>query len=86
MQSQTCPEHGCCCDYGRPCCRVAGGNIDHLGERGGCRRIDAQTIIAGRPDAFVGPRLPCGCWSCSTKPVRCGSCIFGSPAFGFLGL
>ena len=86
MQSQTCPECGCCCDHGRPCCDARGGNLDHLGERGGCRSIDAQTVIAGRPDAFVGPRLPCGGWSCGTKPVRCGSCVFGSPSFGFLGL
>lgn len=37
MQSEhDCPECGCCCDYGRPCCHVGGGNIDHPG---GCKQL-----------------------------------------------
>ncbi len=74
MQSQTCPEHGCCCDYGRPCCRVAGGNIDHLGERGGCRRIDPQIIERVHPSFTVGPLLPCGLWHCRAFGL-CGQCV-----------
>lgn len=39
MQSEhDCPECGCCCDYGRPCCHVGGGNIDHPG---GCKQLPA---------------------------------------------
>ncbi|MFR6373147.1 MAG: hypothetical protein ACLUOB_04780 [Subdoligranulum sp.] len=39
MQSEhDCPECGCCCDYGRPCCHVGGGNIDHPG---GCKQPPA---------------------------------------------
>ena len=90
MQIGTrCPDWGCCCDHGRECCADAidgGGNFDHLGERGGCRHIDPQIVRKYWPQYITGPRLPCGCWSCNTKPVRCGSCLFGSPAFGFLGL
>lgn len=64
MQSEhDCPECGCCCDYGRPCCHVGGGNIDHPG---GCKQLPA------------GPLLPCGCFRCNVKPVRCGNCLFGS--------
>lgn len=42
----TCPECGCCCDYGRECCPDChGGNADHLGERGACKRIDPATSL-----------------------------------------
>ena len=40
-----------------------GGNIDHPG---GCKQLPA------------GPLLPCGCFRCNVKPVRCRSCMFGS--------
>ena len=41
----TCPECGYCCDYGRECCPDChSGNADHLGERGGCKRIDPRDI------------------------------------------
>ncbi len=34
-EEHTCPECGCCCDYGRSCCRLnSGGNDDHPG---GCK-------------------------------------------------
>ena len=49
----TCPECGCCCDYGRECfpdCHS--GNADHLGERGGCKRIDPRDIPA---ELRIGP-------------------------------
>lgn len=50
---QSCPECGCCCDYGKECCaECRGGNIDHLGERGGCKRIDARDIPA---ELRIGP-------------------------------
>ena len=42
----TCPECGCCCDYGRECCPDChSGNADHLEERGGCKRIDPATSL-----------------------------------------
>ncbi len=41
-------------------------NIDHPD---GCKHL-------------AGPRLPCGCWQCDTKPVRCWACLFGSGAGG----
>lgn len=44
----------------------ASGNIDHPD---GCKHL-------------AGPRLPCGCWQCDTKPVRCWACLFGSGAGG----
>lgn len=33
---RQCPECGCCCDYGRECCDLKGGNIDHPG---GCKKL-----------------------------------------------
>ena len=60
---QKCPDCGCCCDYGRPCCGCRGGNIDHPG---GCKKLPQ------------GPYLPCGYFCCNVKPVRCGTCLFGS--------
>lgn len=33
---RQCPECGCCCDYGRKCCDLKGGNIDHPG---GCKKL-----------------------------------------------
>ena len=66
MQKSICPEWGCCCDHGRECCAGGGGNIDHPD---GCKHL-------------AGPRLPCGCWQCDTKPVRCWACLFGSGAGG----
>ena len=42
------------------------GNTDHPD---GCKHL-------------AGPRLPCGCWQCDTKPVRCWACLFGSGAGG----
>lgn len=42
----TCPECGCCCDYSRECCPDChSGNADHLGERGGCKRIGPATSL-----------------------------------------
>ena len=65
-----CPECGCCCDYGRPCCHVGGGNIDHPG---GCKQLPA------------GPLLPCGHFCCNVKPVRCGNCLLAAE-FDYSGL
>lgn len=49
----TCPECGCCCDYGRECCPDChSGNADHLEERGGCKRIDPRDIPA---ELRIGP-------------------------------
>ena len=31
-----CPDCGCCCDYGSPCCELKGANIDHPG---GCKKL-----------------------------------------------
>ena len=77
---RNCPECGCCCDYSRECCpNCHSGNIDHLGECGGCKRIDPRDIPA---ELRIGPRRPCGkffCWrSCGRhlitdldKPCKC---------------
>ena len=49
----TCPECGCCCDYGRECCPDChGDNADHRGERGACKRIDPRDIPA---ELRIGP-------------------------------
>ena len=64
-----CPEYGCCCDYGHPCCDDClchGGNVDHLGERGGCERIDPRDIPA---ELRIGP-------------CRIGGRFFCTDAFG----
>lgn len=68
-EEHTCPECGCCCDYGRSCCRVdGGGNEDHPG---GCRQ--AQTMTPAElhqlrrlqsertPEACLGCGLEHGC-------------------------
>lgn len=54
MQSEhDCPECGCCCDYGRPCCHVGGGNIDHPG---GCRSCPPDPYSpAGTSAAMSSP-------------------------------
>lgn len=50
----TCPECGCCCDYGRECCSDChSGNADHLGERGGCKRIDPATSLQNYESALA---------------------------------
>lgn len=33
---RECPDCGCCCDYGRSCCDIKGGNTDHPG---GCKKL-----------------------------------------------
>lgn len=33
---RECPDCGCCCDYGSPCCDLNGGNIDHPN---GCKKL-----------------------------------------------
>lgn len=33
---RKCPDCGCCCDYGSPCCDMKGGNTDHPG---GCKKL-----------------------------------------------
>lgn len=33
---RKCPDCGCCCDYGSPCCDMDGGNIDHPN---GCKKL-----------------------------------------------
>lgn len=60
----TCPECGCCCDDGRECCPDChSGNADHLGERGGCKRIDPRDIPA---ELRIGPvRGECKCFFCA---------------------
>ena len=55
----TCPECGCCCDYGREC---RSGNADHLGERGGCKRIAPRDIPAG---LRIGPCRISGRFFCT---------------------
>lgn len=51
----TCPECGCCCDHDKPCCQqFGGGNTDHLGERGGCKRLDPRAVPA---EQRIGPLL-----------------------------
>ena len=65
MPENTCPEWGCCCDHGRECCDKAiagGGNYDHLGERGGCKRLP-QCV-----DCTATRRRLCGyCNECPLK-------------------
>ena len=61
----TCPECGCCCDYGRECCPDChSGNADHLGERGGCKRIDPRNIPA---ELRIGPCRIGGRFFCATS-------------------
>ena len=56
-----------CCDYGRECCPDChSGNADHLGERGGCKRIDPRDIPA---ELRIGP-------------CRIGGRFFCTDAFG----
>ena len=58
----TYPECGCCCDYGRECCPdCRSGNADHLGERGGCKRISPCRIPA---ELRIGPVRECGRFFC----------------------
>ena len=58
----TCPECGCCCDHDKPCCQqFGGGNADHLGERGGCKRLDPRAIPA---EQRIGPCCSCGDFFC----------------------
>lgn len=59
----TAPNADAAVTTAAPCCHVGGGNIDHPG---GCKQLPA------------GPLLPCGCFRCNVKPVRCRSCLFGS--------
>lgn len=41
----TGPECGCCCDHDKPCCQqFGGGNTDHLGEQGGCKRLELAKV------------------------------------------
>ena len=59
----TCPECGCCCDYGRECCPDChSGNADHLGVCGGCKRIDPRSIPY---EELIGPCRECGQFFCS---------------------
>lgn len=52
----TCPECGCCCDHDKPCCQqFGGGNADHLGERGGCKRLDPALSPQSSASAPVVP-------------------------------
>lgn len=56
-----CPDAGCCCDHGKSCCDLNGGNTDHLGERGGCKKLDPSAVPG---DQFIGPRRECGFHLC----------------------
>lgn len=38
---RKCPDCGCCCDYGSPCCNLKGGNIDHPGS---CKKITSGNL------------------------------------------
>lgn len=85
----TCPECGCCCDYGRECCPDChSGNADHLGERGGCKRIDPRDIPA---ELRIGPAASAGGSSVSTagamqdKPLTTVPDAM-RPAFDYSGL
>ena len=62
-----CPECGCCCDYGRPCCHVGGGNIDHPD---GCKQLPAGPLLPLRA-------LLLQCQACPMRklPVRQRSLI-----------
>ena len=52
----NCPDCGCCCDHDKPCCQqFGGGNTDHLGERGGCKRLDPRAVPA---EQRIGPVVP----------------------------
>lgn len=75
----TCPECGCCCDYGRECCPDChSGNADHLGERGGCKRIDPSALAYDVHDLMIynekarkigKPELTYGYWAEKGKPA-----------------
>ena len=85
----TCPECGCCCDYGRECCPDChSGNADHLGERGGCKRIDPATSLQNcesAPAASAGDSSVSTAGAMQDKPltfIREDKC----PAFDYSGL
>lgn len=67
-----CPDWGCCCDHGRECCAGAaagGGNYDHLGKRGGCKKL---TVC---PRGYISA-APEGGGRCALYPDHCDGCIW----------
>lgn len=87
-----CPDHGCCCDYGRACCERAvqgGGNLDHLGERGGCKHIDAARIWNFWPEFVAGPGCPAEAGDAASVAIPAASPVAtpsNLPAFDYSGL
>lgn len=87
------PECGCCCDYGRECCaECRSGNADHLGERGGCKRISpavspqaCRSAPAALADGSSAPLLSMTGGAPQEKPltfIREDKC----PEFDYSGL
>ena len=67
-----CPDWGCCCDHGRECCGLDGGNYDHLGERGGCKKLTELTVC---PRGYISA-VPEGGGRCALYPDHCEGCIW----------